>query len=48
MCSVSEIHFINIPPHPIPLPAGERGRVRGNLLEFLNKYEESVFAYGSK
>jgi hypothetical protein len=47
-CSVSEIYFINIPPHSIPLPAGERGRVRGNYLEFLNKYPESVFAYSSK
>jgi len=43
-CFVSEIHLIDIPPHPIPLPAGERGRVRGNHLEFLNKYAENLFA----
>jgi hypothetical protein len=28
----------------IPLPAGERGRVRGNYLEFLNKYAANPFA----
>ena len=33
-----------MPPHPIPLPGGERGRVRGNYLEFLNKYAENPFA----
>jgi hypothetical protein len=30
--------------NPSPLPTGERGGVRGNYLEFLNKYAVNLFA----
>jgi hypothetical protein len=28
----------NVPPHPLPLPLGERGRVRGKPYKWLKKF----------
>jgi hypothetical protein len=43
--SILEFSFNILPPHPLPLPVGERGRVRGNFVIFLAKYYSGALEF---